>query len=453
MANQGRRYLLVGAGSRASLYVDALIRRGSDSATLIAICDSNPVRAEYHLKRARAAGRTIQFVHPDDLERAISELKVDRVIVAAPDLMHAIFVERSLRAGADVVVEKPLTIDIEGVHRIAAAVAETQREVVVGFNYRYSPRNSAVKQLISSGAIGEVTSIHFEWMLDTVHGADYFRRWHREKINSGGLLVHKASHHFDLVNWWIADTPRSVFARGGLRFYGRENAQSRGLEVRPSRGTHDYPRFPFEMDLRDDDFERQLYLEAEAADGYIRDKDVFGSGITIEDTLSVLVDYSGGATMSYSLLAYSPWEGYRVAFNGTGGRLDLEVVERAESQLHEHSGSDATVESNVQSEKSVRDVGERLILQQHWGRARELMIEQAVGGHGGGDSALLSSLFDEKEPDPLGRQSDWVDGVRAAAVGIAGNRALDMQRAVLISELDLGVNLSRPSIGGRRHLP
>ena len=57
-------------------------------------------------------------------------------------------------------------------------------------------------------------------MLDTKHGADYFRRWHRDKAHSGGLLVHKASHHFDLVNWWIQSAPTRVFASGGLRFYG-----------------------------------------------------------------------------------------------------------------------------------------------------------------------------------------------------------------------------------------
>ena len=87
---------------------------------------------------------------------------------------------------------------------------------MVTFNYRYSPRNSALKEIIQSGVIGKVTSIDFSWVLDTVHGADYFRRWHREKKNSGGLLIHKASHHFDLVNWWINDVPERVFASGDL---------------------------------------------------------------------------------------------------------------------------------------------------------------------------------------------------------------------------------------------
>ena len=63
--------------------------------------------------------------------------------------------------------------------------------------------------------------MHFEWALDTVHGADYFRRWHRDKKNSGGLLVHKSSHHFDLVNWWIGDVPARVYARGGLQVLRR----------------------------------------------------------------------------------------------------------------------------------------------------------------------------------------------------------------------------------------
>src|SRR5690625_5252798 len=122
-----------------------------------------------------------------------------RVVVTAPDHAHAELVARAMRAGADVVVEKPLTTTAEGVRTILAAIAETGRNLVMTFNYRYSPRNSALREVIASGRIGRVLSVHFEWVLNPSHGADYFRRWHREKAGSGGLLVHKASHHFDLV--------------------------------------------------------------------------------------------------------------------------------------------------------------------------------------------------------------------------------------------------------------
>ena len=71
-----------------------------------------------------------------------------------------------------------------------------------------------------------------------------------------------------------------------------------------------------------------MYLDAEVHDGYRRDQDVFGPGITIEDTMSVLVDYRRGATLTYSLNAHAPWEGYKVTVNGTKGRAELEVVER-----------------------------------------------------------------------------------------------------------------------------
>ena len=71
--------------------------------------------------------------------------------------------------------------------------------------------------MLKSGIVGEITSVHFEWLLDTRHGADYFRRWHREKRNSGGLLVHKSTHHFDLMNFWLASYPERVYAEGAAK--------------------------------------------------------------------------------------------------------------------------------------------------------------------------------------------------------------------------------------------
>src|SRR5665647_3131538 len=86
------------------------------------------------------------------------------------DRAPADLVSRGLAAGADAVVEKPLTIDAAGCRTITGAVAATGRDVVMTFNYRYAPRNSSLKEVIASGAIGTVTSVHFEWALDTVHG-------------------------------------------------------------------------------------------------------------------------------------------------------------------------------------------------------------------------------------------------------------------------------------------
>ena len=318
---------------------------------------------------------------------------------------------RSLDAGVDVVVEKPLTIDPESTRRIAEAVERSGRQVVVTHNYRYSPRNSGLKELIKYGSIGTPLSVTFEWVLDTAHGADYFRRWHRDKANSGGLLVHKASHHFDLVNWLLADTPTQVYARGGVRFYGSENAAARRMAPHPERGTHDGTHSPWELDLRSDPRLKALYLDNESYDGYHRDQDVFGPGVTTEDNLAVIVDYARGATLSYALNAHAPWEGYRIAVNGDQGRAELDVVERA-AVLTDADGR-FVVDPSAAAESSSRTGGERLTLQRHWEVAQDVKIKEGTGAHGGGDALLLADVF--RGPGMTGwneHRTGWTGSVR-----------------------------------------
>jgi predicted dehydrogenase len=439
-----RRHVVVGTGHRVQMYLDAMAGPHKDDAELVALLEPNPGRLAVHLEALAGAGLDVQPVvtgHPDDLERVIADTGADRVIITSPDFTHADLIVRSLDAGADVVVEKPLTIDPDSTRRIAEAVGRSGREVVVTHNYRYSPRNSGLKELIKNGSIGRPLSVTFEWVLDTAHGADYFRRWHKDKSKSGGLLIHKASHHFDLVNWLLSDTPEKVYARGGVRFYGAENAAERGLPDRPDRGTHDGPHTPWELDLRRDPRLRALYLDNESHDGYRRDEDVFGTGITTEDNLAVIVDYQSGVTLSYTLNAHSPWEGYRIYVNGTEGRAELEVVERA-AVLTDEDGS-VVLDPSAQPASSVRAGGERLTLQRHWEAAQEIEIQQGEGGHGGGDALLLADVFRGAGEDWLERPSSWVDGVRSISVGMAGNESLRTGLPVAIADLDLGVDLTR----------
>ena len=435
------RYAIVGTGSRAQMYIDSIVGPHADVAELVAWADTNPGRLGYYEAALPTGVAAPHRFTPDQLAAVIAEQQIDRVIITSPDATHAAHAVVALDAGADVIVEKPLTTSERGVTEIADAVQRTGRTVTVTFNYRYSPRNTALRQVIADGLIGEVTSVHFEWVLDTAHGADYFRRWHRDKQTSGGLLIHKASHHFDLVNWWIADVPTRVYASGGLRFYGADNARARGLGERPDRGTTDSPlRDEFSLDLRADDQLRGLYLEQEGFDGYRRDQDVFDAGITIEDNLSLVVDYARGATMSYSLNAHSPWEGYTVSVNGTKGRAELRVVERGAVLLDEQGRVvvDPSARPDLVIDEGSRPTSESLTLQTHFAAAEEVPIPEGVGGHGGGDAVLLRDVFRGVSDDPLGHAASWADGVRSVVVGLAGNRSLETGAAVRISDLDLG---------------
>lgn len=350
----------------------------------------------------------------EDFDRMLDEQAVQTVVVTSVDSTHDRYITAALRHGCDVVTEKPLTIDAPRCQAIIDAVRASGGRVTVAHNYRYSPRNALVKDLLDSGEIGRVHSVHFEWLLDTHHGADYFRRWHRDRSSSGGLMVHKASHHFDLVNWWLGARPEVVFGFGQLSFYGRANAERRGVTQFYDRslGSEAARRDPFGLDLAADPWLRGLYLEAEHEDGYIRDRSVFGDGISIEDDMAVVIRYSGGATLTYHLTAYSPWEGYRVAFNGSGGRLELEVVEQPRA-------------------------GVRISVRPHWQGPREIPFEpQPENGHGGGDVRMLSDLYGHPAgTDTPSQLADHVAGALAILPGIGANMSFASGQPVDLTRL------------------
>ncbi len=451
-----RRYAVVGTSARASMYVGALAGVHARDGVIVAWCDPNGVRMSYYDEVLAAAGLPAPARYqPGEFNALLAKERPERRhrdiagLYASP--VHRGCTGRRVR-------RDPGEAGRRRRGRRAAALGRGERrggyragELIVTFNYRYSPRNSALRQVIADGTIGNVTSVHFEWVLDTVHGADYFRRWHREKSASGGLLVHKASHHFNLVNWWTGDTPVSVYARGALRFYGDVNAKERGLGDRPER-SHGAPGMagdPFALDLAADDRLRRLYLEAEKEDGYLRDRDVFSPGITIEDNAAVLVTYESGAFLTYSLNAHSPWEGYRVSVNGDAGRAELEVVERG----HVRSVSDGGINGrpavdpmmpgeNPETGNDVRPVSERLVVQRHWEPAYTVPIVRGPGGHGGGDARLLNAVFRrDGAPDPLGQQAGYIDGLRSVLTGLAANRSIATGRVVNVSEF--GIPLTR----------
>jgi predicted dehydrogenase len=293
-----------------------------------------------------------------------------------------------------------------------------------------------VKELLSSGIIGDIKSIHFEWLLDTTHGADYFRRWHRDKRNSGGLMVHKSTHHFDLINWWINSTPKTVFALGDLVYYGRANAEARN-EARPYERCHGAKVTegdPFALFLEKDEAMRKMYLEAEPDDGYIRDRNVFADGISIEDDMAVLVKYRSGATMSYHLTAYSPWEGLRVNFNGTKGRLEYEVVENSYV-----SGSARDI-NRPEIRSAAEYIGPEpttILVRPLFQKPYKIdLAEIREGGHGGGDARLMHDVFAPvKRDDPLGHRADHVSGAMSILTGIAANKSFQTGLPVNVDDL------------------
>lgn len=421
-----RRYAVVGTGARAELHVDAIVGH-AEQGELVAFCDVNSTRMAVHNERL---ARPVPTYAAEDFLRMIEVERVDVVVVCTVDRHHDAYIVEALDAGCDVVTEKPMTIDAAGVGKVFDAVERSGGRVTVTFNYRYNPVHEKVRELLTGGEIGEIGSVHFEWLLDVGHGADYFRRWHRDKANSGGLMVHKATHHFDLLNWWVDSVPEVVYAHGRLFFYGEENGRRHG-NGRPYGRVHGSPEAvddPFALHIERDTWLRRLYLEAEHEDGYQRDQNPFAPGVSIEDDMSVLVRYASGANLTYHLTAYSPWEGYRLMVNGSRGRLELEVVENTWV-----SGQQPAVHGK---EANPEEGGVRLTVQPLFGRSRDIPVESGGGGHGGADERMTEVLYGPPgQPDPLARRATHRDGALSLLTGFAANQSFETGRPVHVTNL------------------
>jgi predicted dehydrogenase len=422
-----KRYALVGVGSRSGMYRQAVLKTYADHCAMVGFCDINEGRLKLAQSKARElSGAEVPVYRGGDFDRMISETKPETVIVTSKDATHSQYIIRAMELGCDVMTEKPMTTDEKQCRAILDTQRKTGRNCRVTFNYRYSPHRTQVKDLLMSGVIGDILSVDFHWLLDTHHGADYFRRWHSQKANSGGLMVHKATHHFDLVNWWLSAVPVSVMAKGKREFYTPQMAKRLGLQSHHER-CHTCPerdKCAFFLDLATDSGLKELYLDQEQYDGYFRDRCVWRPDIDIEDTMNVLVRYNTGVTMSYSLNAFNAWEGYIVCFNGTKGRLEHKEEEKV------------YVSKDDSDPRAVKREGTYIRIYPMRAPAYDVEVWKGTGGHGGGDVVMLDDLFLlEKPADKYLRASDQRGGAYSILTGIAANRSFLNGAKVEIAEL------------------
>ncbi len=425
--NSKERIAIVGVGSRSRMYQDAVQKKFSEYCELVDLCDVNLGRLKLAQQRSiNNSGTSIPIFEAEEFDDMIAKTKPDRLVVTTVDGFHHQYIVRAMELGCDVITEKPMTIDAEKCQAIIDAQKRTGKRCSVTFNYRYSPPRTQVKDLLMSGIIGEVLSVDFHWMLNTFHGADYFRRWHSQKKFSGGLMIHKATHHFDLVNWWLSAIPVSVYATGKREFYTPDMAKRFGLDSHHERchTCHEFEKCGFYLDLAANKGLKELYLDNEQHDGYFRDRCVFRPDIDIEDTMNVLIKYDNNVTLCYSVNAFNSWEGYYIIFNGTKGRLE----HRAEESIY-ISGTD-TVQGGLKAGGTFTRVFPLR------GPAQDFELWSGEGGHGGGDRMLLEDLFlPEKKLDKYLRAADQRSGAYAMLVGAAANRCFQTGQPIQVADL------------------
>ena len=428
-----RRYVVCGVSSRAiGMWIHPMYHEFSHAAEFVGMLDIDPLRFQV-CKREIPESANVPTYMPEEFDKMIEETKPDAVFVVCRDCYHVTYILKALEKGLDVITEKPMTTNWEDGIKVREAEKKSKGKVTCTFNYRYNPQHKLLRELVMAGKVGRVTHVDLNWYVDIKHGSSYFHRWNRMRENSGSLSIHKASHHFDLVNWWIGSPdPVTVHAFGALNHYGPNGrfnpskkdgrhcsdcterakcAYKARWETRASTiRVHDDHLDAF-------DEKKGLLFTPEL---YRPDMCMFDSEINIHDTIIANVKYANGVLLNYSANFSTPYEGYRLAINGTHGRIEAE----------EWGGAGSTAFPCRRKEDIYVDY------YRIFGSRERLSVKPGVGGHGGGDSGIQEDVFLGVDPDrPYDILANSRDGLAAISIGDAVYKSITQERIIDLREV------------------
>jgi predicted dehydrogenase len=403
-----KRVVLVGTGHRGiGMWGAPVQEEYNDILEFVGLCDINPGRLAYAKKVMK-----VDCPVYTDFDKMVKETRPDTLIVTTTDATHEQYIIKGLERGLTVITEKPFVIDEKQCQNVLDAEKRTGNKVIVTFNARYGSTVQKIWEILRAGDIGTITSADLNWYLDTSHGASYFRRWHGLRDVGGTLLVHKATHHFDMMNYWMDSEPAEVFAYGSLDFYGQKNSPVSHTNCRTCPHKRNCNFF---WDITEDSHSMALYVDHEKHDGYLRDGCVFRKEIDIYDKMAVQFKYANNVPVSYSLNAYLPYEGYRIAINGSKGRLE------------------AWIQSSMPTGKQPYD---EITVMNLFGNVKSHKILPRSGGHGGSDPRLKDRIFRYPDaPDHFRQAAGSRDGAMSALIGIAARKSIETGQVVKIADL------------------
>ncbi|RKL66878.1 oxidoreductase [Salipaludibacillus neizhouensis] len=408
------RIAVCGLSNRSmGMFIEPCVKKYSLENKVVGLLDMDEKRVAITKRRIPELTDVASY-NPDQFHQMIDETEANTIIVTGRDDTHIFYILEGLKRDLTVITEKPMVTTASDAAEVVEAEKNSNGKVIVAFNYRYNAFHRKIKEIILEGKIGRVTSIDLNWYIDTYHGASYFKRWNRMREFSGGLSIHKSTHHFDLINWWVDQNPEQVFAFGALNYYGPES------EHNPSKqnGRHcvicseqldcDYysrwfSRTSGTTTAKDDHLQENSFEGAyNDYTNYRPDQCIFDEEIKIEDTYTATVKYDKGALLSYSINFSLPYEGYRLAINGTKGRIET-------TEFHEPSRVTFPIPEQTIDYFPL------------FGGKETIHVVQTEGTHGGGDPLIQEDIFLGENPK---RDFDILAGAEAGVWSIATGEAV-----------------------------
>jgi len=339
------RAAVVGLGARGRYFTRMYSAQDHPGFELRAVCDRDPAK----LAQVRGLhGDAIRYF--EDVDELVADPEIDAVLVATGDPDHVAPTLAALRAGKHTLVEKPLCQSVEDALAVLREARRSDGIFMIGFELRDSTVFQTMKELLQEGRIGDVLIGH---AFDNVSvGGQYF--YHDPQCQSAyykSLLLQKACHSLDLLNWFMDSEPSRVYGIGGLAYFGRLEDASLRCSDCDRAGT--CPYFT----------EGALQLDY-AGSRHSRDHCVWSKEMDLDDHSLLAITYANGAKATFHECHFTPEYSREFWLVGTKGKM---------YGYYDNPG--------------------RFLVRIEYAHASERRTEEwkpphAGGGHGGGDNRL-----------------------------------------------------------------
>lgn len=406
---------IIGAGGRGIMAFGKNFQNLFPEQTqLAAVADPNPERAAAGLEHLG-----VQAEIYTDYQAMLARKDLDAVVITTPDHLHEEHCIAALKQGKHVLVDKPLAISAAACLRVIEAAEKANRLLYMGFNLRHNVVLQRIKYFLSSGQLGCLFSLHAVEYYDG--GRTYMARWNRLKKYTGGLFIHKGSHDFDIINWFMQPARPvrvSCFANvftlkpEGLPFKTRP-----GVQVGPTCSTCPYQKEcpdvnlvavkPQNSPLDTSLASRYRMFDNQTAqrDGYHKDLCIYYSDKDTHDQGAAIVEYDNGATAMHSECFVTSLTDRLYRLDGTLGHMEASL-KQYQIEIRPRWSKDQTMHK----------------------------LHPEAGGHGGADPKMCAEFLDclTKGTQP---SASALDGIWSVAIGEACELSRSEKRMVEISEV------------------
>ncbi len=390
---------IIGTGNRGiagyGLYI---LKEKNDIAQIVAVSDPDKKR----LKTAQLALKIPSNCAFTDTKKLLDMENLDAVIITSPDYTHKDIAVSAFKRNLDVLCEKPLALTVRDCDEILAAQKKSGRILCVGFVLRYNNFYRKMYEMINiEKKIGRVV---MAGAMDSVStGSQYFfHGWWRLRKNSGGLLVQKATHSVDILNWIVNSKPERVYGEGGLAVFGGKESNTKVCSkcskkknclesIVNKKVSWDYGVANFTME--------------------VEDKCVFAKEIDVYDHEILTIRYQNKARAFFVENQFTPDYKREFWFIGDKGRM---------------YGIDPYIVSEKDRKKPYLE-----IVYRHTRKKEVIPVKLAPGGHGGGDPALIEDFLNccISRKKPL---ADGEAGRESIAICAGGEKSIETGRIINI---------------------